>query len=302
MTANDRSDTTLGAWLDEGPVDLPDATRRAILTSIPMTRQARRGLFAPGRFFPMPTPYRAAAVIAIAVIALGGAAFLLGRGPTGPASIGPTSPPTPTPVLSPTAAPTPTAQSPVAISTPSPLQGHTPTFVVPFSYRLPAGEGLVVDDGDPTWYQFRHPNPNGQGYDQGIVVRRITGGHVDPCKETSAAKPMADPQAFLDYFRTVPTMQLGTSGPTTVDGHAGVEVNVTWGPATADCPNVWLWPEEGSITDLGGRTGNRLSVVDVDGSHLLFNVFGPDAFQPAADAFINSIRFDRPSGSAPPSP
>jgi hypothetical protein len=298
MTTNDQLDTILGAWMDEGPMDLPDVTRRAILTAVPTTRQARRGLFAPGRFFPMPTVFRAAAVIAIAVIAVGGAALLFRQGQSGPGGLQPT----PTPTLSPTTQPTPSAEPSVAISTPSPLQGHTPTFVVPFSYRLPAGEGLVVDDGDPTWYQFRHPATDAQGYDHGIVVRRITGGRVDPCKETSSAKPMADPQAFLDYFRTVPTMQLGTAGPTTVDGHAGVEVNVTWGPATADCPNVWLWPEEGSITDLGGRTGNRLLVVDVDGNHLLFNVFGPDAFQPAADAFLSSIRFDRPSGSASPAP
>jgi hypothetical protein len=169
MTANDRFDTTLGAWLDEGPMDLPDVTRRAILTSLPVTHQARRGLLAPGRFFPMPTLYRAVALVAILVVAAGGAALLLGR-------LG--QPDVAAPVATPTASPSPTPSASVALgcctivgNTPSPLDGHTPTFVVPFSYRLPAGEGLVVDDGDPTWYQFRHPNPNGQGYDNTFVIR-----------------------------------------------------------------------------------------------------------------------------------
>ena len=92
MTANDRFETTRARRLDEGPMDLPDVTGGQVLTALPTTTQARRGLFAPGRFFPMPTLYRAAAVIAIAVVALGGLAFLFGGspGPSGP-------PPAPTP-------------------------------------------------------------------------------------------------------------------------------------------------------------------------------------------------------------
>ena len=34
MTTNDQLDTILGAWMDEGPMDLPDVTRRAILTAV----------------------------------------------------------------------------------------------------------------------------------------------------------------------------------------------------------------------------------------------------------------------------
>jgi hypothetical protein len=294
MTPNDQVDTILGAWFDEGPMDLPDVTRRAILTAVPTTRQARRGLFAPGRFFQMPALYRAAAVIAIAVVALGGAAFLIGQGQSGPGDHQPT--PTTAPSLSPTAGPTSSAEPSIAISTPSPLDGHTPTFVVPFAYRLPAGEGLVVDDGDPTWYQFRHPNPNGQGYDKGIVVRTIDGGREDPCDPNSAAMPMADPQAFVEYFRTVPTMQLRDEGTFSVDGHPGIEVSVAWSDPTPECPNVWLWPVEESITDLGGRTTSRLSIAAIDGTYVLFNTFPAD-FAPSSDEFISSIRFDGPESS-----
>jgi hypothetical protein len=300
MTANDRFDTTLGAWLDEGPMDLPDVTRRAILTSLPVTQQARRGLFAPGRFFPMPTFYRAVALAAILVVAAGGAALLIGRmGQSNVAAPVATPRTSPTPAVTPLA---PSAQPSVAVSTPSPLQGHTPTFVVPFSYRLPAGEGLVVDDSDPTWYQFRHPKADGQGYDNTIVVRAVEGGRVDPCAETSAAKPMANPQAFFDYFATIPTMRVTGVTPTTIDGNQGLSATVEFTAATAECPDIWLWTEEGSITQNGGRGPRPMSIVDVQGKHIMVLRSGPDSFLQKADEFIASIRFDRPSSSASPAP
>jgi hypothetical protein len=294
MTANDQVDAILGAWFDEGPMDLPDATRRAILTAVPTTRQARRGLFAPGRFFPMPTVFRAAAVIAIAVIAVGGAAFLFGQRQSGPGDLQPT----PTPTLSPTIEPTPSAEPSVAIPTQSPLEGHTPTFVVPFSYRLPASEGLVVDDGDPTWYQFRHPKADGQGYDNTIVVRAVEGGRENPCAETSPAKPMANPQAFFDYFATVPTMSVSNVTPTTIGGYEGLTGTLDFAAATTACPDVWLWAEEGSITQNGGRGSRPISIVDVQGTHVMLLRSGPDSFLQNADEFIASIQFDEP---APPS-
>ena len=62
MNANHDPESVLTTWLDEGPMDLPDATRRAILTSLPTTPQARRGLLAPWRFPHMNMFGRAAAV------------------------------------------------------------------------------------------------------------------------------------------------------------------------------------------------------------------------------------------------
>jgi hypothetical protein len=68
--------TILAAWLDEGPRDLPDATRRAILTALPTTPQARRGLLAPWRFMHMNTFARGASVVVVAVVAVGALALL----------------------------------------------------------------------------------------------------------------------------------------------------------------------------------------------------------------------------------
>ena len=69
-------DSVLAAWLDEGPTDLPDVTRRAILTALPTTPQARRGLLAPWRFMLMNTFARGASVVVVAVVAVGALALL----------------------------------------------------------------------------------------------------------------------------------------------------------------------------------------------------------------------------------
>ena len=291
MSTHDQVDTILGAWFDEGPTDLPDVTRRAVLTAIPTTRQARRGPFAPGRFFPMPTPFRAVGVIAIAMVAIGGAVYLFGLGgSSGPGGLEPT----PSVHLSPTLAPTPSTQASPDDRTPSPLEGRAGQFPVPYTYRLPAGQDLVASLEDPLWQEFRHPKPNGQvGWDRGVVIRAISGGRVDPCQERSATRPMADPQAFLDYFRTVPTMELTSEETIVIDGFPGIEVTAGWADPTEACPNVWLWPEEGSITDLGGRQPSRLSIIDVAGTFVFLNTFGPDEWTPYADEFIASIDFDQ---------
>lgn len=100
MTAKRDLDLIVSAWLDEGPVDLPDATRRAVLTSLPTIRQARRGHLAPWRFLDMNGNGRLAGVALVAVIAIGAAtAFAIlnrtpGVGPPGPTAT-PSLPPSP---------------------------------------------------------------------------------------------------------------------------------------------------------------------------------------------------------------
>ena len=92
-------DSVLAAWLDEGPTELPHETRWAILTALPTTPQARRGLLAPWRSMHMNTFARAAAVVAVAAVAIGTLALIAGPrnvgGPTPTATPTPTSTPTP---------------------------------------------------------------------------------------------------------------------------------------------------------------------------------------------------------------
>lgn len=78
MNTNIDPEAVLAAWLDDGPTDLPDATRRAILTSLPTTPQARRGLLAPRRSPAMNIFARGAAVLVVAVVAIGALALFAG--------------------------------------------------------------------------------------------------------------------------------------------------------------------------------------------------------------------------------
>jgi hypothetical protein len=300
MTTHRDPETTMAAWLHEGPTDLPDVTRRAILTALPTTSQARRGLFAPGRILLMNPLARVAIAVVAAAIAVGaGFAFL---GGTGLPSVGGS----PTPSVSPTQVPlqpTATASSPSGdISTPSPLQGRATRLPVAFSYVLPAEAGLVVshDNPYPDFYQFRR-QVDAETWDAALVIRAVSGGRLDPCGVAgSGPKPLADPQAFIDYFRTIPTVSVSDVTSVSIDGHPGVSATLEFGPATTECPDVWLWYEDGSITQNGGRQPLRVTIVDVDGHHYSLLTPLPDRpLYEASQDLVRSIRFDTsatPSG------
>jgi hypothetical protein len=87
-------DAILATWLDEGPNQLPDATRRAIAVGLRSTRQTRRALRVPRRPNAMNPIVRFALAAAAVVIVAGGALYLL---PPGNQGIGgpPSAPPSP---------------------------------------------------------------------------------------------------------------------------------------------------------------------------------------------------------------
>jgi hypothetical protein len=145
-------DSVLAAWLDEGPTDLPDATRRAILTALPTTPQARDGLFAPRRSTLMNTFARGAAVLVVAVVAIGALALLTGgrSGVGGP---------------SPSAIPSPTTPA----SAP-PLPALDATFVSKsYGYQVKYPTGWTVSYGAAPWAVGTTLGP-GNPTDDGIVT------------------------------------------------------------------------------------------------------------------------------------
>src|SRR5258707_406505 len=92
-------DAILAAWLEEGPIELPEATRRAIAVHTRTTNQRRRPAWMPQRR-PSMNLYARWAIAAIAiVVSVGGALYLLapaggqvGETPTDLASWIPTRP------------------------------------------------------------------------------------------------------------------------------------------------------------------------------------------------------------------
>jgi len=143
MTAQRDPEPTLAAWLDEGPTDLPDVTRRAILTSLSTTPQARRGLLAPWNSRHSNMFVGAAAVLVVAAVAIGALALFAGpRGGVG----GP----------SPSSVPSPSSSA--ASSTPStppsapPLPPLDATFVSPLhGYQVKYPTGWTVTPGTAPW-------------------------------------------------------------------------------------------------------------------------------------------------------
>ena len=118
------SDTTLAAWFEEGPTELPESIRRSIATTVRTTTQERRGFGQPWRF-PMNGWARYAVLAAAVVVLAVGGWYLLGpqRGVGGAGGS-----PSPSVTESAAVSASPTA-SPVTFT--SPLYGYTVT--------LPAG-------------------------------------------------------------------------------------------------------------------------------------------------------------------
>jgi hypothetical protein len=137
MNATRDPEAILSAWLDEGPTDLPDATRRAILTSLPTTPQARRGRLAPWRHFDMNGFGRLAAAALVVVIAIGGL-FLVLRPNLGSGT------PSPSPAAIPTASTGAPAATPATLTFTSEQYGYTLEYPstwkpVPASGTWPTG-------------------------------------------------------------------------------------------------------------------------------------------------------------------
>jgi hypothetical protein len=240
----------------------------------------------------MPAFTRASGIAAVALVAVVGAAGLLYLNSNTPGGrVGQTiGPPGQTSTTAPTAAATPSATPGI---TPAPLSGRAGTFPAPFTYTLPAGEGLVLDvSPDDRLYQFREPTPTGDGYDRGIAVRATEGGRVDPCSEQSKPLDLADPQAFAEYFKTIPTVEVSGERSLVIDGRPAIEATLTFQPATESCPDVWLWTESASITQNNDRLPARVTVVDVSGLHVVIVTFGTEPFFSKADDFIASLRFE----------
>lgn len=98
MTTRRDPDAVLAAWLEEGPDELPEHDRRAIVTSTRLMTQRRGGIALPWRDTTLNGSLRIAlGAVAVLIAAVGGLVLL---GPGLPGNIGgpgPTASPTPTP-------------------------------------------------------------------------------------------------------------------------------------------------------------------------------------------------------------
>ena len=133
---------SLDQFLADGPVTVADGALQHTLDEIDRTPQ-RRGPFAPGRQFLMFNPTRLAGLALVAIVAVGGAIYVLGpRSSTG----GPGASPTPTPTLAPTPESVIATLEPSASPTPFPTVNPDTATWKPFtSFRY--GYSLAYPPG-----------------------------------------------------------------------------------------------------------------------------------------------------------
>jgi len=222
MSTNDEFERISSAWLADGPTELADRVLDAALHEVHLTNQRRRlALWRTTHMsFLSSNMARLAAVVVVAIVALGGAFYLLGpnRGGVG----GPVSTPTPTiplPTPSPSAAPTPTATPPSTV-------GWHPFSSSHYRYRIAY---------PPTWAATQATRDWAFAKDRLALEATAPGGAVDVFvggptgNETAVFGFAADVPAgtsedawLASYYAggnfcpTIPTFV-----PITVDGHPG---------------------------------------------------------------------------------
>jgi hypothetical protein len=156
MTVQRDPDAILAAWLEEGPNQLPEQTRRAISFTTRTTEQKRRPSWALWRTPLMPT-FARLAVATIALIAfVGGAVYFMApqQGAGG-------APPSPSPTV--TSAPTPASPSPEAQATVPTEWTHYTSSRFAYSADYPSAWGVTPATHD--WPAIGIPDHGGVSVD-----------------------------------------------------------------------------------------------------------------------------------------
>lgn len=134
MTTPRDPDSILAAWLEEGPLGLPETTRRAITVNTRTTTQRRLPIWVPQRR-PLMNPIARFAIAAVAIVlVVSGALYVFAPGQ---GSVG--GPPSATPL---------TAASPSAgtSTAPSPAPFTSSNFKVPVGFTLLDGWKISTDE------------------------------------------------------------------------------------------------------------------------------------------------------------
>ena len=260
MSSRTEIDRALDEFFGEGPEKVADQALLRTFDAIDRTKQ-RRDLLAPWRFSLMSLNPRLATVMLVAVVAVGGAAYLLGQhSASGSGAV------VPTPTVTPSPAPT---ASPVAVL-PSPTV-YDPTGWVKFTSR---SYGFSVSHPtdwteQPATQRWTYPaapdagvetlwSPSGWPEFTGLETRIPAGMTAD----TFLQAYTADAQKTACYPGSAQWI------PTTIDGHAARIAN-------AGCNEHFYWAE--AITVIGGRVW-------------FFDLIGPD--RSMILPFLATVKFD----------
>jgi hypothetical protein len=219
MSTNDEFERISKAWLADGPTELADRVLDAALHEVHLTHQRRQlALWRTTHMsFLSSNMARLAAVVVVAIVAIGGAFYLLGPnrggvgGPVPTPTLPPSAEPSPTAVASPTLGPIDTATWTTYTSTRygfsigrpagwtvKQRSDHAWTLAADFDWQTKASEGFTPADTSIYVTAWSVAVPAGMSADAWIQVYCLTGA-TSPCTGLQAV-----------------------SSPVTMDGHPGV--------------------------------------------------------------------------------
>ena len=263
-------DAVIATWLDDGPVDLPDETRRAISVGLRTQPRVRRMAILGGSSMLPINRFAAAGAVLLAVGAL--SAFVLSNRAGGPGA---------TPSLPVSAAPSPSTPPSIAPSQLTITTGWVAFSSTRYGYQIahpptwtsiPAGRNWTLATDQSAWQTTAADHFMDQATPAASTVL-VTSFAVDVRAGT------AQDRWILDYYKT-DTGSCGVTAaslvPTTVDGQPGWIVNST-------CSDLQ------ALVFIGNRV--HVFAVWVDGQG------------PLLDAFLSTVKFTPPSrgGSLAPS-
>jgi hypothetical protein len=293
-------DVILASWLEDGPVRLPDATRRAIAVTTRTTHQKRRPIWRPWRFSTMNGATRLVlGAVAVMAVALGGV-YLFSAAPQREVG-GP--PPSPTPLPTATPMPFPTAYG---VS----LAAGTYALEMPTrAVTAAAAPVRLTFTLSSRWFKNLTPTTIWSATNrQRIGFLTVDNLTVDSCPDvgTGLLDPPLGPTVD-DLVNGLPRLSdLTFSAPTdvTVAGFSGKQIEVS-APTQLRCFDpyeaLWTGPQGAPVEDgemaIAANEHARLLILDVGGVRLVIaSAYPADAS--AADlaemqAILDSVRIER---------
>jgi hypothetical protein len=261
------SDAIIAAWLEDGPTELADPTRRSIVTAAGAMPQRRTG--APWRSLGT----RGAIALAVSAVALAAvallAAYLLARTP----NVGSDSTPTPTPTGE---------------------RGSALQFDRPFEYVIPLGSGLELVSESADAYLFEVGGEAGNR--QGVNVRVSAWGLINPCSPSEGTTYLrAGPEVVTGYLRSIRGFEVSAATEATISGLPALSVDVVTRPESG-CEAITLWPDMPPFTDQlppSRFPTTRMIATEVGGANVVIVIWAEDlaAWLPTATSFVQTLHF-----------
>ena len=323
MTDDRSLERAARTWLETGPTRAPDsAVERALLT-IETTPQVR-DLRILRRFHPMTFQARIAAAFLVGVLAIGTAAFLMGRtgqsnvgGPAAPASpsasvSGTASPAAPTPSNGPLALPEGALSAGTYVATPFAPGGPATSCLRPpqpgcseseddsirVTFAVP--DGWAGIDGIAVWLAAEGSSAPG-----GAVLAFGRGGwlHSDPCltaeQLAANATPDVEVEASVDDFADAiadhPLLEATDPVAVTLGGFSGKYVDLQLPSDLTGCATSYYPWEPGPYAQ-GPSNRWHLWILDVNGVRVVIQTIDyPGTSEQRRDelrAIVESIRIE----------